>query len=541
MGEVHLFDSARLSGNANMSLVVSHSNAVTIAPAVALNESSAVMSLQELELLEPTSLEITIEDNEMYSRLLVEDFITPTEEMIFKIDVQSQSGSTLSPDQDIFILQSFDFSPVILVNSAGVEIVEGSTIDVESTEQMMIASYQRSAPFLPAVNWLSLRARQSDSPSPSNSPSVSISVSNSNSASNSRAPSSSGTKTASKSGSESLTASASSSRSASATESPSASITTSISISKSLPISASDSSSRSVSSLLTQTPSALQSASQSHSRTSSASGSPSRTVAITQSQSVSFREIVNPLPSLPPIFSNLVLTQSPQIPQNERTNEVERSASQSMLSSVPSVNLCIGTAANCVQIGTRPQAIVPELAPSGAIITSGGVDAELVSASDTSAVVSVIINLEIADPVESLGGQVEICLEADNTINSSDDVCLGFLDESAEPPEWICEDRCLQEASDGLFCGSTDHFTNFALLLDLSDDNDCNSSGDQDVFVWLSLGFLIAALIIILIAVALIETKYMLKNRRRRKTLKLLETMETLTFEKPDNAATTQL
>jgi hypothetical protein len=43
-------------------------------------------------------------------------------------------------------------------------------------------------------------------------------------------------------------------------------------------------------------------------------------------------------------------------------------------------------------------------------------------------------------------------------------VCLGYLDETANPPVWKCEDECLKERGD-LLCGETSHFTNFAILL----------------------------------------------------------------------------
>jgi len=77
-------------------------------------------------------------------------------------------------------------------------------------------------------------------------------------------------------------------------------------------------------------------------------------------------------------------------------------------------------------------------------------------------VASPIINVTLADGgTGPLGGKVEICLKAFDTSRQH---CLGFLDESRDPPEWRCEDRCVH-LNKGLKCGNTGHFTAFALLL----------------------------------------------------------------------------
>ena len=77
----------------------------------------------------------------------------------------------------------------------------------------------------------------------------------------------------------------------------------------------------------------------------------------------------------------------------------------------------------------------------------------------------------------SLRGSVEICLSATRSI--SDNSCLGYIDESKNPPKWVCEDKCLQK-SNGLICGETNHFTNFAILLggDGSGNKDCSDGKD---------------------------------------------------------------
>ncbi|MCB9727208.1 MAG: hypothetical protein H6744_21665 [Deltaproteobacteria bacterium] len=59
---------------------------------------------------------------------------------------------------------------------------------------------------------------------------------------------------------------------------------------------------------------------------------------------------------------------------------------------------------------------------------------------------------------------VELCLTDVSGKVNGDNACLGFLDESTNPPSWKCEDPCLKKKG-GTLCGQTDHFTNFALLL----------------------------------------------------------------------------
>ena len=74
-----------------------------------------------------------------------------------------------------------------------------------------------------------------------------------------------------------------------------------------------------------------------------------------------------------------------------------------------------------------------------------------------------LINGEISSPVR-------ICFEVNQT--DTKDTCLGYLDESKDPPIWKCEDKCVKkekstEKNDTtVFCGETSHFTSFALLFE---------------------------------------------------------------------------
>merc|ERR1712137_1106909 len=84
--------------------------------------------------------------------------------------------------------------------------------------------------------------------------------------------------------------------------------------------------------------------------------------------------------------------------------------------------------------------------------------------------------------------------------------CLGYLDETLNPPEWTCEDPCVEER-DGFLCGVTNHFTNFALLLEgevNGKSGGCSSfSGDFITGSYigdllLSMAFVILAIIVVL-------------------------------------------
>jgi len=87
----------------------------------------------------------------------------------------------------------------------------------------------------------------------------------------------------------------------------------------------------------------------------------------------------------------------------------------------------------------------------------------LIDDAGTNDVVSAVVDVRLLD-----GGnapETEICLTVSSRVN--DDSCLAFIDESKNPPEWRCEDSCLDYDSDSsVACGTTDHFTNFAILLD---------------------------------------------------------------------------
>lgn len=62
---------------------------------------------------------------------------------------------------------------------------------------------------------------------------------------------------------------------------------------------------------------------------------------------------------------------------------------------------------------------------------------------------------------------VTICFDNNEVIKSAvagKTACLGYFDEHDKA--WVCEDACLEVDKGGKVCGTTDHFTNFAVLLE---------------------------------------------------------------------------
>lgn len=75
---------------------------------------------------------------------------------------------------------------------------------------------------------------------------------------------------------------------------------------------------------------------------------------------------------------------------------------------------------------------------------------------------------------------IEICLEVSDADRAEEDGCLSFYDE--ERDVWVCEDPCL-ELDDNLACGTTDHFTNFAVLFGEGGSGSGQCSDDEDDYI----------------------------------------------------------
>ena len=103
------------------------------------------------------------------------------------------------------------------------------------------------------------------------------------------------------------------------------------------------------------------------------------------------------------------------------------------------------------------------------------------------------------------------------------DTCLGFVNDEGE---WECGDNCLKQNSRGQLCGTTDHFTNFAILLSSNTkggNGSCESSEKyNNTIIILSICFVAVALSFIFIGVILIEVSFRYKAAATKKNFKMI-------------------
>jgi len=163
--------------------------------------------------------------------------------------------------------------------------------------------------------------------------------------------------------------------------------------------------------------------------------------------------------------------------------------------------------------------------PPGSLINAQFVDVTSATAAISGSgfsLGSTIIDLTLTDsggaPL-NFAGDIELCFQVAAVDANVNGACLGFLNE--DTGEWECQDELLQENGSGEFCGSTPHFTSFALLLGASCGPDC-SSGQEQLIQWLSLGFACGGVAMVLVGVMLVEVR--IRNQRRRMTNQLRRT-----------------
>ena len=127
--------------------------------------------------------------------------------------------------------------------------------------------------------------------------------------------------------------------------------------------------------------------------------------------------------------------------------------------------------------------------------------------------------------VTELDAPLVICFERPkNDSFQNRDVCLSYFDLKKE--KWVCEDECLllTDKEDQL-CGTTDHLTNFALLLNgkgKSNADLCHSNQDLTL-AWISMGMVAGAMLIISLCVIALEVHTQRGLHRKRVLLALLK------------------
>ena len=131
----------------------------------------------------------------------------------------------------------------------------------------------------------------------------------------------------------------------------------------------------------------------------------------------------------------------------------------------------------------------------------------------------IILDITLTDsegrPITQLDTPLVICLAQSNTtkLEKGQSPCLSYYDERKD--KWTCQDECLNNAGQGsLYCGRTDHLTNFALLLSGSSgkSDPCVSQSVDNTLAWASLGLVVGAILIVALGVIAIEIRVRLHS-----------------------------
>lgn len=220
------------------------------------------------------------------------------------------------------------------------------------------------------------------------------------------------------------------------------------------------------------------------------SPSPSVSPTKSQSESLSPRKSRTPLPVAP----------GSPLPSPSRSRSTSRSRSPSGIPLQLPSRSCL--APNCVKPTvtlldpTITQQQIPftdnngnpagtVLVPANAIqpgevLLVGPASEEAEIAAEDLDVASEIVQVTLTDifgDTAQPGDEIEICLEVSDADRAKDDGCLSFFDE--DRGVWVCEDPCL-ELDGSLACGTTDHFTNFAVLFgEGGGSSRCGSSSED--------------------------------------------------------------
>jgi hypothetical protein len=113
------------------------------------------------------------------------------------------------------------------------------------------------------------------------------------------------------------------------------------------------------------------------------------------------------------------------------------------------------------------------------------------------------------DIITKLDSSLTICLPRLKR-HQKEEACLSYFDDPLN--KWRCEDRCLTSYrlpnNEILWCGQTTHLTNFALLLGSTNEYDpCSSQLLNPTISWLSLGFVLGAILIVSLISATIDMR----------------------------------
>lgn len=130
----------------------------------------------------------------------------------------------------------------------------------------------------------------------------------------------------------------------------------------------------------------------------------------------------------------------------------------------------------------------------------------------SSAIADITLQSPTLGSLSQLAKPLKICLQGDQ----NKEYCLSFRNDPSE--EWKCEDQCLDEEEGNSYCGYTDHLTSFALLLGRG-VRSCDDEKDR-LYIWLSIGFITGAIILVVAVVISLEIYLRVASKRRSNFLR---------------------
>jgi len=149
-----------------------------------------------------------------------------------------------------------------------------------------------------------------------------------------------------------------------------------------------------------------------------------------------------------------------------------------------------------------------------------------VNATGFSYIASILLDLTLYDSIPQFDKPVSICyftFYLSFNITKQTPLCLGYVDESYTPSQWICETNMKWFDNDTV-CGTTTHFTNFGVLFGSSlsgqDGSSSSASGGiqfQSSITQPEVGAAVGASVAVVVAVAAIAIGLLMLRRRRQR------------------------
>ena len=205
---------------------------------------------------------------------------------------------------------------------------------------------------------------------------------------------------------------------------------------------------------------------------------------------------------------------------------------------IPTISPKSPSGINCIRNNCENGNIQHEISPNSAVqlLTDTGrnvgnvffsddiegfLDISFITNIESDTIGNTIVDITISDfngnSVSELPSSIKICLAQEKT---NENICLSFFNTKTE--EWECQDKCLSR-EDNQYCGTTDHLTSFALLLQGGNNKggNCDSSEDY-ILAWLSMALFIFAILVIVICVLFNEVRFRLIYQRKKRIMSLM-------------------